>query len=193
MLENMLVEFCSPTLAGIKTGNLFSVRTNGENINGEIKTLNTILIKNGLRLIPLQKKDDFALFYLYRPERLKSAFVLPDNRSILEEKGYPCGNPDRCVVELIRRLVTDEKFPHEIGVFLGYPPCDVRGFMKSPHEGVKCVGCWKVYGNQKEAERTFEKYKICSAAYKREISKGKTLESLIVNEHRLMEYKVANM
>ena len=80
-------------------------------------------------------------------------------------------------------MVSEENFPHEIGVFLGYPPDDVRGFMKSPCDGVKCVGSWKVYGNQKEAEKIFKKYKECSAIYKKEISDGKPFDALIVNEH----------
>ncbi|MBE5959548.1 MAG: DUF3793 family protein [Lachnospiraceae bacterium] len=192
MLEEKIIEFCSPTLAGIKTGNLFSVKTEGKFIKEEIKKLNKILIKRGLRLIPLREKDGLTLIYLYRPRRLKCDFVRTENKKILEEKGYPCGNPDKCVVELIRRLVADEKFPHEIGVFLGYPPSDVRGFMKSPCDGVKCVGCWKVYDNQQEAEKTFAKYEICSSIYKREIAKGKTLESMIVDEQRFISLQVIN-
>jgi hypothetical protein len=192
MLEEKIIEFCSPTLAGIKTGNLFSIKTNGKCIKEEIKKLNRILIKRGLRLIPLREKSGITLIYLYRPERLKSEFICPEIKSILEERGYPCGNPDRCVVELIRRLVENEKFPHEIGVFLGYPPKDVRGFIKSPCDGVKCVGCWKVYDNQQEAEKTFEKYKICSSIYKKELSGGKTLESMIVDEQRFTNSKAVN-
>ncbi|MCR5835122.1 MAG: DUF3793 family protein [Lachnospiraceae bacterium] len=192
MLEEKIIEFCSPTLAGIKTGNLFSIKTDGKHIKEEIKKLNRILIKKGLRLIPLREKSGITLIYLYRPERLKSELVSPETKSILAEKGYPCGNPDRCVVELIKRLVENDNFPHEIGVFLGYPPKDVRGFMNSPCDGVKCVGCWKVYDNQKKAEKTFEKYKICSLIYKEEISRGKTLESMIVDEQRFTNVKAAN-
>ncbi len=96
------------------------------------------------------------------------------------------------IVELIRRLLYSEKFPHEIGVFLGYPPKDVRGFMNSPNEGVKCIGCWKVYDNQKEAERLFEKYNICSAIYCRELRRGKAIDYLTVDEKRIRYSKVVN-
>ena len=53
-------------------------------------------------------------------------------------------------------------FPHEIGVFLGYPIEDVKGFIESPHSGYKTVGTWKVYSNEECAAKTFEQYRRCS-------------------------------
>lgn len=180
MLDEALVEFCSPTLAGIKTGNIFTARAQDKEVRDEISALNRILVKKGLRLIPLKKNRKGTLVYLYRPSRLEKDLEFPEARLILEEKGYPCGCPDRCVVELIKHLVSDEDFPHEIGLFLGYPPEDVRGFMCDPNNGVKCVGCWKVYGDQQEAEKTFARYRNCTAAYRRALRSGRQLESLIV-------------
>ena len=52
-----------------------------------------------------------------------------------------------------------EKFPHEIGLFLDYPLVDVIGFIRNTGKNCKCSGCWKAYGNAKEAEKTFCKYK----------------------------------
>lgn len=40
------------------------------------------------------------------------------------------GCTERCVAELIRRVRHEEDFPHEIGLFLGYPSEDVSGFIK---------------------------------------------------------------
>ena len=181
MLDEALVEFCSPTLAGIKTGNIFTARAQDKEVREEISALNRILVKKGLRLIPLKKNRKGTLVYLYRPSRLEKDLEFPEARLILEEKGYPCGCPDRCVVELIKHLVSDEDFPHEIGLFLGYPPADVKGFMNSPCEGVKCVGCWKVYGNEKEAKKTFARYDKCRDIYREETKKGKPLDDLIVD------------
>ena len=126
MLCDALIRYCSPTLAGIKTGNLFSLRTGGEDITPEIRELNRLLVKKGLRLLPLRKTEKSTLIYIYRPEMLREDLAHPEAASILEEKGYPCGNPNFCVVALIRHLVSDESFPHEIGLFLGDPPHDVR-------------------------------------------------------------------
>lgn len=45
----------------------------------------------------------------------------------------------------MRRLQRFEAFPHEIGLFLSYPPEDVRGFIEHKGHESKCEGCWKVY------------------------------------------------
>lgn len=182
-LAQSLVEYCAPTLAGIKTGNIFSVRSDRIKVNNEIRKLNRILVCKGLRLIPIRNKGDSMLIYLYRPERLTHDLDDPGAEEILREKGYPCGNSNCCLVELVKHLKNDINFPHEIGLFLGYPPSDVKGFMEDPRKGVKCVGCWKVYSNECEAQKIFDKYKKCTAIYSKESERGKHLESLIVDTH----------
>ena len=167
MIKKALVEYCAPTLAGIKTGNIFSVKNDHIDINGEIRKLNGILVNKGLRLVPIRNKGNKTLIYLYRPERLKDDLENPGALEILRKKGYPCGNSDCCLVELIRHLKSDESFPHEIGLFLDYPPCDVRGFMENRcAKNLACPGYWKVYGNVKQAREIFRKYKQaeCEAA-----------------------------
>lgn len=182
MIQAYLTEYCAPTLAGIKTGNLFSMRNELSEIKSEICELNHILTKKGLRLIPVSRAGKNTLLYLYRPKRLKQDLCNPAAVEILEEKGYSCENPDCCLAELIRHLKSDDTFPHEIGLFLSYPPSDVKAFMKSPREGVKCTGCWKAYSNECDAKKTFETYKKCTDLYSVEIKKGRPLEALIVSE-----------
>lgn len=184
MLRNGVVNYCAPTLAGIKTGNIFSMRNEADEMNAEVRDLNRILTRRGLRLIPVRRVNKRTLYYLYRPEHLSRDLNDPEAKEILSKKGYPCGNADCCLVELVRHLMSDEEFPHEIGLFLGYPPSDVRGFMNSACEGVKCSGCWKVYSNEQEAKKTFERFEKCQTAYRNEIKKGKSLEELIVDTRR---------
>ncbi|MBR2188324.1 MAG: DUF3793 family protein [Eubacterium sp.] len=181
MPDQLIIEHCSPTLAGLKTGNLFSVRIKGkENSYREIRSLNKILTKYGLRAIPVRCTEEFALIYLYRPEFLSRDLSDPEAVEILEQMGYASGRPEQCIVKLVRRLQESGAFPHEIGLFLGYPPTDVKGFMTSPTQGVKCTGFWKVYGDLDAALRTFSRYRKCTEAYRKEIGRGKSLEQLIV-------------
>ena len=190
MIREALIEHCAPTLAGIKTGSIFSVKSGFCDINGEIRRLNGLLVKKGLRLVPIRRKENCVLIYLYRPECLQKDLENPDAEEILREKGYPCGNCDYCLVELVRHLKTDADFPHEIGLFLGYPPYDVKKFMESSCRGVKCVGCWKVYGNECEARETFEKYKKCTEIYHKESESGRPLEALIVDMHSAVRFAI---
>ena len=181
MPDRTIVRHCSPTLAGLKTGNLFSAKYESRaELNQEIRKLNRLLTKKGLKALPVRYRKEQALIYVYRPDRLARDLTQADAKEILREKGYPSAGAAVCVAELVRRLSDGDEFPHEIGLFLGYPPQDVRGFMKSPRCNVKCVGCWKVYGNQEEAEKTFSRYKHCTEVYCREIENGRPLEKLIV-------------
>ena len=181
MGDQELVRLCSPTLAGIKTGSLFTVDyDNRARFNEEIREFNDRLSKKGLRMIPIKYAPKYALIYLYRPDYLKKDFSNQEVCSILKEKGYSYNNADMCVAQLAKHLSQDSGFPHEIGLFLGYPVEDVKGFMKSPDEGVKYTGFWKVYGDIDAAMKTFSKYKKCTEIYSKAHQNGVSLEKLIV-------------
>lgn len=77
-------------------------------------------------------------------------------------------------------MMEDDEFPHEVGLFLEYPPEDVQCFMKDTRCGVKCTGCWKAYGNEKEAQLTFVKFRKCTEVYRKGLSDGKSLLQLTV-------------
>lgn len=46
-------------------------------------------------------------------------------------------------------------FPHEVGAFLGYPICDIKGFLENKGEGYLLSGYWKIYGNLEETRERF--------------------------------------
>ncbi|MBR6395479.1 MAG: DUF3793 family protein [Lachnospiraceae bacterium] len=187
MLEEMLIEHGAPTLAGIKTGNLFRAAIDSHtDINREVRELNHLLNDKGLRIIPLKRTDRYVLIYIYRPEYLKKDLKCPEAACILNQKGYDCDKADQCIKKLAGHLMMDDTFPHEIGLFLGYPPKDVQGFIDNPCSGVKCVGCWKVYSDEEKAERIFKKYKKCTEVYMRLNKNGRTLAALAVNTSKYM-------
>lgn len=181
MSEDLIIEHCSPTLAGIKTGNMFSVRvTDDTDLNGELRKLNQMLREKGLRVIPLKKTNRYVLIYLYRPVHLKKDLNDPQALNILKKRGYESRNPEICIVQLVNHLKSDEAFPHEIGLFLGYPPSDVEGFINHPCRGVKCSGCWKAYSEPEKAREMFLTFRKCTKAYQQMNKNGKTLTQLAV-------------
>lgn len=182
MSEQMIIEQCSPTLAGLKTGNLFPCKFESkEQLLADIRRFNRSLVAKGVRIIPIRVEEDKALIYLYRPEKLRQDLSNEDALEILRSHGYKeVPKSDRCVAELMRRFKSQKNFPHEIGLFLGYPPEDVKGFIEHRDEGCKCVGYWKVYGDAKQAEKRFNSYRKCTRIYKEQYSKGKTIEHLTV-------------
>ena len=181
MPTSEIVEYCAPTLAGIKTGSLFSIRNNDRNyVVQRLRKLNHLMRQYGLRIVPLKYAKDYTLIYVYRPKYLDKDLHDPRAIDILNENGYSDKNADLCVCHLVKRLKDSADFPHEIGLFLGYPPEDVKGFINNPNVGVKYVGCWKVYGDKKNALMRFKLINKCTEIYKEKVRCGIPLEELMV-------------
>lgn len=181
MCEEIVIRHGAPTLAGLKTGSLFTCPFGRpEAMQACVRCWNHRLAPKGVRVLPLRWQGDRALIYLYRPARLARDLQCPETRALLTDRGYCCDDPARCLARLMRRLREEGEFPHEIGLFLSYPPEDVRGFIHSPGCGFKCVGCWKVYGDEAAARQTFGRYRRCTEIYCARYAQGATMERLAV-------------
>ncbi len=181
MSEELIIRHCAPTLAGLKTGNLFSCAcTSRDELTAALRKLNKKLVPKGVRVIPLRLNGSRALIYVYRCSGLKRDLSDAQARTLLAENGYVPECADRCVMRLIERIATSKEFPHEIGLFLGYPPEDVCAFIANKACAHKCVGCWKVYGDVGAAQRIFARYEKCIRVYGERWRSGRTLEQLTV-------------
>lgn len=181
MTEDYLIRNCAPTLARIKTANLFTCPYEDKaEIVEALRRLNRKLSRKGLRILPLRFSEKKALIYLYRPKLLAADLCHAEAVRILNPLGYDCARSEQCLVRLAKKLRTQEAFPHEIGLFLGYPPGDVCGFMENRPCSCKCVGCWKVYTDEVSAKRKFDQYRKCTQIYCRQWAKGIDIERLAV-------------
>ncbi len=166
MLEKYLIENCSPTLACIKTANLFSLSFDDIDIlNKSISLWNDLFKDKGVSLILLKAEDNFALVYVCRKKALKNDLLVPGVKELLSEFGYTSTDVEYAIGKLKSRIENYDVFPHEIGVFLGYPIDDVKGFIQNGGAHSKCTGCWKVYCNECEAIKIFAKYNKCRKVY----------------------------
>ncbi len=179
MPEELIVEHCAPTLAGIKTGNLFNCSyTCRKQLTKQIAEFNQRFMHCDICMTILSYPKDRALIYLYRPLWLKADLCKEGIIEILQEFGYPVDDIHACIAMLSERIQTQQTFPHEIGCFLGYPAEDVRGFMKND-KPCKLVGVWKVYGDEQTAKHLFQTYAKCTYAYMEHFEKGMSLEQLV--------------
>lgn len=191
MMERLLVTHCAPTLAGLKSGSLFTaVLTNEAALREKVAQLNEGFIPHGLNLMILRIQEERALIYLYRERSVAASLANPEIWAFLQECGYqePCIS---CVLStLCDRLRKWEQFPHEIGIFLDYPLHDVIGFIRN--EGRNCLlcGCWKCYENPGETARTFARYQKCKEVYMQRFADGFPLSKLTVGTELL--YPVAS-
>ena len=181
MSEEYVVRQCAPTLAGIKTGSLFPCPYQSRQaLMSEIRALNRRLSPKGLILLPVRYLDGKVLLYLYRPSNLRHDLKNRLAAQVLEQAGYSCSKSEQCVVPLIRRLKENEDFPHEIGLFLSYPPEDVKGFIDNRACNFKCSGLWKVYGDEARAQAMFARFRKCTEIYCKLWQEGSSIEQLAV-------------
>lgn len=181
MSDQYLIQHCAPTLAGIKTASLFTRPYQSQDeLMRALRQLNKRLLSKGLRVLPLRISQHKALIYLYRPKMLCADLSDELAARILQHHGYDITSSEKCVVHLAKKLRTQQEFPHEIGLFLGYPPEDVCGFMENKACNCKCVGCWKVYGDEVAAKKKFAQYKKCTKIYWEQWCNGKDIERLAV-------------
>lgn len=130
MSEDLVVAHCAPTLAGLKTGSLFVCPKESLPVLREsLRSLNRRFGEKGIRVLPLKELKRGILIYLYRPRLLEADLRDPLAERLLRERAYPLTTADQAVAELAHRLRSRVDFPHEIGIFLGYPPADVEGFL----------------------------------------------------------------
>lgn len=168
MLDRYLITHCSPTLASLKTANLFRLSYGSEReLAHQMGIWGSLLEDKGVTLTLLSRKKGTALIYVCRKGRLQADLRKPGVARFLKGYGYTCTDVNRALARLKERIAAGGGFPHEIGIFLGYPLEDVTGFIHNSGQNCKCAGCWKAYCNAGEARRTFAKYKKCTAIYTR--------------------------
>ena len=68
-------------------------------------------------------------------------------------------------------------------MFLGYPAEDVSGFIRHGARCAKCVGTWKVYGDEESARKKFALYQKCTRLYREAYRKHINLARLLVRPH----------
>ena len=181
MLEKYLIEYCSPTLASLKPANLFNYQFSScEELDGQLAEWNRKLSDKGVAITVLRQSKKSALVYVYRPSRLRRELERSDIHAFLKDCGYSHFDVTNALECLRSHLALKEGFPHEIGVFLGYPLDDVKAFICNVGRNCKCVGCWKVYCNENQAVQTFARFKKCSSIFSKLWKSGKSVRQLTV-------------
>ena len=181
MVEERIVEQCAPTLAGIKCGCLFRTNCDIDRIASEVDHLNRSLNPSGVMITTFRPSGCGTLVYVYRKDLL-SRISESDDRSLplLVDIGYDISDTGSLVSCLRDKVESLGCVPHEIGLFLGYPYDDVKGFIDNKGRHPKCMGCWKVYGSMEKAEQLFERFRRCRRDYKALYDSGISIRTLAV-------------
>lgn len=191
MFEQELIEHCSPTLASIKAASLFTYTYKSlKELHVRVTYWNSKMKRKGITFDILSENMGVnkALIYVYRRADLEKILNRDEIRSFLLNHGYLIDdneivggvNCENIILQLKKKFEKLNQFPHEIGIFLGYPIGDVKGFIENHGCNCKCTGYWKVYCNEEEATKTFRKYKKCRDIYMNLWISGRSVMQLTV-------------
>ena len=181
--EAVLVRQCAPTLAGMKPGSIFCFNHSPLEVSRQkVCQWNKQLAPFGLTVQILLERpgSSSVIVFVYRHNRLEQMLSDDAYQSFLAQAGYERTNLDDLLEQLAQRLRTQPEFPHEIGVFLGYPLRDVIGFIENHGRNFTCCGFWKSYGDPAEMQVCFACYRRCIQTYVAMFEQGIPIERLAV-------------
>ena len=185
--ETVMIEQCAPVLASLKPAGLFRYETgNSADLARRVKNWNAQLNPKGLQVRVLRGcvRTRQYLVYVYRISKLQAVLADAAVRSFLAQEGYrlpeDAADCNVLLTQLSRRLCCAAEFPHEIGIFLGYPLGDVVGFIENRGQNFTCCGCWKAYGDPALAQKHVAQLNKCTAVYLRLFHSGTPILRLAV-------------
>lgn len=186
--DQLLALHCAPTLAGLKAASMVALPGRSmEELRDFFRVYEQCFACKGLKVMELRQQKAHVLLLIYRPVVLQRLLRRKTAKDILAMCGYL---PEAALEELLSHLKRrmEQKlmehgvrngFPHEIGLFLGYPPHDVKGFIQHGGRNFRQCGFWKVYDNEKAVLHLFHCYAVCTKRVYDSLQEGVSLQSMI--------------
>lgn len=155
-IEMKLILECAPLLSGLRAANLINIERK------QFRNLKTILKNTDISYYVLFNGGEKYTILLYRYRGMVRYLSRPETRKLLKRMGYDSTE----IYELLymfsikyKNFVNGmDKFPHEMGVFLGYPIEDVEGFIENDGKNFLCTGYWKVYKDAPAKTKLFQSF-----------------------------------
>jgi hypothetical protein len=154
-IENIFLYFSAPILRGAKPATLITLQPH--RLTAWQERQNALRKATGLKTYEVRNRNGTLLLLIYDETAMRVLLRKNENISLLALHGYPAGCDPGEIFTYLQFRFWESKFPHEIGVFLGYPIEDVWGFILN--EGKNCVCCryWKVYHDLEKAQEMFRR------------------------------------
>lgn len=181
-----LANYCIPTLLKVKPSSLMNINKSNipKGINFLEKMENEMMQFDSCYSV-LYEDTARYLVLVYSKELLSHVLHYEENRMFLESLGYQfAANYEQTSIHLLAQnymeyIRSRKGFPHEIGVFLGYPLKDVKDFIKNSGRNYIICGCWKVYHDAEQAVKVFELFRQLREDAVQILQEGKELKEII--------------
>ncbi len=181
--EELLARQCAPTFIGLKAASLVAFQKNRfDDFDAQLADYEPCFACHGISVFRLLDEESRALVLFYRADVLDAILRRWDAQMLLRRYGYRPSDSLQMMLRRLRRRVrssTSAGFPHEIGLFLGYPPHDVRGFIENKGRGFLCCGLWKVYADADASKALFERYADCTARFCTRLASGVPMAEIL--------------
>ncbi len=164
--EAQLATHCAAVLAGCKIANYYCTDECAA-LERKLTAWNLAFAADKIRFQKLCACRGRCGVLVYREDALARRLAEPAARAVLAAAGYRDLTLDGALKTLRARLNRQRAagtsciFPHEIGIFLGYPVRDVVAYIENKGRHALCSGTWKVYHDVKAAKRCFDLYADC--------------------------------
>lgn len=179
-VDPIIAYHCAPAICGIKVANLVALQGHVASLTETVQWYNEAYNSLGLHFYALCDCQKRRLLLVFRSTLLERYLRRPEHMTFLTQYGY---NRDSSLSEwlglLSERIRSSCEFPHEIGLFLGYPLSDVQSFIDHKGQDYLLCGEWKVYSKAAFAKRVFQTYASCRKHCRCEMARGKPLKALI--------------
>lgn len=180
-IEVQMALQCAPFISGLKVSNLFIVQD--KDLDYLLSLLNEMNMS--WKILFHGKKKTTLL--LYKEEALREYFSDVRVKEVMKNAGYGRKFVDDENIDMLmeifcgryqRYMKTKRQFPHEMGLFLGYPVEDVEGYLSNNGENSLYTGYWKVYENVEEKFRLFKSFEAAKENIIRFLAQGVSIKNI---------------
>ena len=170
---------CAPVISGIKISNLLTIPAKS------LRELSVVLKKTELSFRILYPGRERLVILIYRETELKEYLEREEVMAFIYKCGYETSDISKIFPVFVKRymryMVLKQDFPHELGLFLGYPIEDVEGFIKENGKNYLYSGYWKVYKDAELKIRLFKNYEKVQTEIVRLLYEGLDIMDIITN------------
>lgn len=155
-----LLDLIGATMVGVKPAELLNIPINeGGTKNLALEELRAYLLQDkDIKLREIKKQNGRVQVLFYHCNALDNALCNNTNLKFLRGLGYPEQYSLEGYVDFLVARLNRKDFPHEIGLFLGYPFKDVLGYIGHPSLKLVKINGWKIYGDDKLSNKRYESF-----------------------------------
>lgn len=176
-IETQIALQCAPLISGLKVSNLLIISAEDEAL------VRGILRRSGISFFRLLRTGEKVTFLLFRKNPLEAYLKQQEVEAMLAEAGYAEPSLGNILSTFQKRyahyMSAGGRFPHEMGLLLGYPAEDVKGFVENEGKNFLYSGYWKVYADVEEKRRLFQKFENAKETVIQLLSYGVGIQDIL--------------